>query len=51
MGTIPIPVPMQKPVSIRTHVTWVRVQTDTGKDRVKITHGLPMSNTIHRTGL
>ena len=41
LGMIPTPIPIAKPVSTRTHESWVRVQTDTGKDRVKNTHGLP----------
>jgi hypothetical protein len=45
MGTIPLSIPERKPVHILTHTLWVRVQVDTGKDRVKNTHGLPMSNT------
>jgi hypothetical protein len=45
LGFLPIPVPRPKPMKTLTHVTWVRVFTDTGKDRVKNTHGLPMSNT------
>ena len=45
MGRIPLSVPKQKPVSIRTHASWVWVLTDMGKDRLFFTRGLPMSNT------
>ena len=45
MGTVPLSVPKAKPVCTRTHALWVRVQTDTGTDRVKNTHGLPVSIT------
>ena len=47
MGMLPISVPKVKPVYIHIHASWVRVQTDMGKDRPKNTHGLPMSNTIY----
>lgn len=47
MGNGPISVPKQKPVSTHTHVSWVWVLTDIGKDRVKNTRGLPMSNTTY----
>ena len=47
MGTIPISVPKAKPMSTHTHASWVGVLMDMGKGRVKNTHELPMSNTIH----
>ena len=46
---IPTPIPIAKPVSTHTHDSWVRVQTDTGKDRVKNTHGLPVPITRARS--
>ena len=49
MGMLPISVPKVKPVYICIHASWVRVQTDMGKDRPKNTHGLPMSNTTDGT--
>jgi hypothetical protein len=48
LGPIPIvtiPVPKGKPTCTHTHGARVPVQTDTGKDGVKNTHRLPMSNT------
>ena len=42
MGIVPLSVSLSISVPIRTHALWVRVKTDTGMDRVKNTHGLPV---------
>jgi hypothetical protein len=44
MDHIPVPIPEPKPVEIHIHDAWVRVLMDTGTDRLKFTHGLPVSN-------